>query len=162
MKLVSILTFLLFAGCITVPPPTSMTPATTAAVPSQPVVAKGSVERLDEAVKATNNFLKSCKERAKQGQVTTAIGFVRCWGEPARQAYQQSDLLIMDLVEKRLDVLYKAAIMYDNDEITGEQFTNVYNSLQKWFSQEVSKRFAGQLSAPSPSPSLSAPVTRYK
>jgi len=77
-------------------------------------------------------------------------------------AYQQSDLLIMDLVEQRLDVLYRAAAMLDNNQLTGEQFVDVHNKLQDWFIEEVLKRFAGQLPAPSPLPSSSPATTGYK
>jgi hypothetical protein len=160
--LVAVLSCVFFAGCITVSLPPSMTPATTETLPSQTTISKGSIERLEGAIRADDNLLVMCKERIQQGQITTAIGFVRCWWEPGRPVYQQSDLLIMDLVEKRLDVLYRAAVMLDNDQFTAEQFISVHNKLQDWFIEEVRKRVTGNLSASMSGPSPSAGTLYYK
>jgi hypothetical protein len=161
MRLVGVLTAmvvpLLLVGCITVSPPTITSVPAPQAVPT-----KGPQERLKQAATAVDDTSKICSERIDQHQITTAIGFVRCRGESIRQAYQQSDLLVMDLVEKRLDVLYKAAVMLDNDQLTVEQFRKVDENLRDWFFEEINKRFAGQLSAPTPDPSSSAATTRYK
>jgi hypothetical protein len=162
MRIMIVLACLLLSGCVTGPPPTSMLPATTPAAPPQPVTIKEPLERLDEAFKADDNLLEICKERIKQRQVTTAIGFVRCWAEPARDAYQQRDLLVMDLVEKRFHVMSKAALLFDDDQLTPEQFLAVQDTLQDWFSKEVRRRLARQLSAPSPNPSSSAVTPQDK
>jgi hypothetical protein len=165
--LIAMVAPLLLAGCTTVSPPTSVTPATTptgmtAATAPQSMTPNEPRERLQQAVKAVGDIRKMCNKLLDQHQITTAISYVRCWGEPSRSAYQHSDLLIMDLVEKRLDVLYKAAAMFDNDQLTEEQFLSVDEKLRDWFFEEINKRFAGQLSAPAPAPSSPAPTTRYK
>jgi hypothetical protein len=160
--LVSVLAGLCLTGCITVSPPTSMTPASAPAAVSQPAGLQGSQERLRQAVKLEAENIKACKGRLKQHQVTSAIGFVRCWSEPSRQAYQQTDLLIMDLVDQRFDVLYGAAAMLDNDQLTVEQFVEVHHTLQDWFVEELRKRFAGQALSPATAPSSPAVALHYK
>jgi hypothetical protein len=68
----------------------------------------------------------------------------------------------MDLVEKRFDVMSKAALLFDDDQLTSEQFLAVQDKLQDWFSKEVRRRLARQLSAPSPNPSASAVTPQDK
>jgi hypothetical protein len=118
-------------------------------------------ERLQAATIDGDTF-KKCHEAIGQNGITTAMGFVRCWGEPSRTAYQQSDLLIMDLVENRLDVLYKAAVLRDNRELTSEQFWDTYTKQMDWFFSEIGKRFNGQLTASASTPTASpTPAPRY-
>jgi len=90
------------------------------------------------------------------------MSFVRCWGEPTRLAYQQSDLLIMDLVEKRMDTLYAAALLFDYDKLTSEQFWDRYKQQGNSFAEEVNRRFNGQWSASAPTPATApTPAPRY-
>ena len=160
MRIMLVVACVVFTGCVTEAPPTSLVPATPPAITPEPVTVQGPFQRLDAALKADDDLLEICKERIQQHQVTTAIGFVRCWGEPAREAYQQSELRIMDLVEKRFDVLSKAALLFDNDQLTPEQFLAVQDTLQDWFGKEVRRRLARQWSTPSPNPSSSIAPSR--
>ena len=165
MKLVSILIFLVLAGCITVSPPTSMAPTTAInapkIIPQAPEV-KDEHERLAAAIKLDDENREACISRVKQNHIKSAIGFVSCWSEPTSYMYRQTGLLIMDLVEQQFDIMYRAAAMYDNDKLTFEQFRDIHNRLQTWFVEEVVKRFAGQPSVPTPAPSASAVTTHYK
>src|SRR5262245_5057347 len=77
----AIVALLLLAGCNTVSPPTSMTPASAPAAIPQATAIHGSQERLLQAAKSEVDNIESRKALLQQNQITSAIGFVRCWGD---------------------------------------------------------------------------------
>jgi tRNA A37 N6-isopentenylltransferase MiaA len=164
MRTIGLFLCLICTGCITRPPPAVITqapaPVPTPAVTSPPTPIKGLQERLFQAIEEEDEHYEACRNRLDQNQIRSAIEFVRCWAEPTRLAYQQSDLLIMDLVEQRLDVMYQAAAMLDNDELTADQWLKVRDKVNIQFLEEIRKRF--QWSAPPPRPSPPAATTRDK
>jgi hypothetical protein len=156
-----VLLSVLLGGCLTTRPTTNATP-TPALHVREPGKTLGAQERLLEAATTDGENLLRCHDALGQHGMTTAMDLVRCWGEPTRLAYQQSDLLIMDLVEMRLDVLYKAAVLHDNQELTSRQFWNTYGNQLDWFFDEIEKRLHGQASTSATTPiAVTTPAPRY-